>query len=113
MTDMLTWLRELASRMDTAGAEEEAVLRDAVDRLKGLAAAYEAPPPAGGGPVHGLMCEAVTLQMAAVNGFLDHLEGRGDDLMTCVQQAEEADDILSALEDAIIQSQEWTGQVTA
>ena len=112
VTDLLNYLRDLAEHLardkPLAWREGEASLSTVEGSLEGFKARYRQAAPAGAEAVQALVLEAVELFTHSLDGIYDFIETKDPaSLRQAVAQAEEVDDILSAVEYAVEQNKQW------
>lgn len=116
MHDLLDYLRDLADHLSRGTAlnwrEVEGTLNSLQDLFEGIAARYQDPAPSGAEVVRELMLESVDLFMLCLDGIYDYIETKNPaELRLAVARAEEASDLLCAVEYAVEQNKEWLHQV--
>lgn len=109
--DLLNYLRDLAGHLalgtaldwDSVNRSLESIQEALESRLE----AYQEPGPEGTEAVREVMVESLELFLGAVDALYDFLESKhAEHLSRAVLQAEEANDILSAIEYAIEQNRD-------
>lgn len=105
-TSLMDFIHNLVEQLMLNTDYDDARLRQAVDGvradLSSMAAQYDEPAPAGGEAVRELMLECLQLYDSALQRILVFLDDEDEDhLRAAVQESEEANDVLSAVEDMI------------
>ncbi len=110
---LVAFVREAARRLAEGAAVDDvrAPLLTMRQHLGGLCAAFEPPAPHGVEVVRDLLLESFGLFDGVLHRLQLHIDGLGEnDLAALVAEAEEADDILSAVEYVVEQNQQWLSQ---